>query len=92
MELHGDYTYSPERALLRKSSRDETLRFLDRLKDREKRILTYRYQLNGGEQYTLKNIGDKMGISAETVRQIEMRALRKIRPHVEELQNCLYAM
>jgi RNA polymerase primary sigma factor len=92
LELHGDYTYSPERALLRKSSRDETLRFLNRLKEREKRILTYRYQLNGGEQYTLKKIGDKMGISAETVRQIEIRALRKIRPHVEELRNCLYAM
>jgi RNA polymerase primary sigma factor len=92
MELHEDYTYSPERAFLRKSSRADTLRFLDRLKDREKRILTYRYQLNGGEQYTLKKIGDKMGISPETVRQIELRALRKIRPHAEELRSCLYAM
>jgi RNA polymerase primary sigma factor len=92
MEFHEDYTYSPEREFLRKSSRGDTLRFLDRLKDREKRILTYRYQLNGGERHTLKTIGDKMGISPETVRQIEIRALRKIRPHAEELRSCLYAM
>ncbi|MDR0601482.1 MAG: RNA polymerase sigma factor RpoD/SigA [Treponema sp.] len=92
MDLHGDYTYSPERALLRKSSRDETIRFLDRLKDREKRILMYRYQLNGGERYTLKKISEKMGISPETVRQIEMKALRKIRSQVDELRDCMYAI
>ncbi|MDR1419689.1 MAG: RNA polymerase sigma factor RpoD/SigA [Treponema sp.] len=91
MDLHEDYTYSPEQALLRKSSRDETIRFLDRLKDREKRILMYRYQLNGGERYTLKKISEKMGISPETVRQIEMKALRKIRSQAEELRSCMYA-
>jgi RNA polymerase primary sigma factor len=92
MDLHEDYTYSPERALLRKSSRDETIRFLDRLKDREKRILVYRYQLTGGERYTLKKISEKMGISPETVRQIEIKALRKIRSDAEELRSCMYAM
>jgi RNA polymerase primary sigma factor len=91
-DLHEDYTYSPERALLRKSSRDETIRFLDRLKDKEKRILMYRYQLNGGERYTLKKISEKMGISPETVRQIEMKALRKMRLQAEELRNCMYAI
>jgi RNA polymerase primary sigma factor len=91
VDLHEDYTYSPERALLRKSSRDETIRFLDRLKDKEKRILMYRYQLNGGERYTLKRISEKMGISPETVRQIEMKALRKMRLQAEELRNCMYA-
>jgi RNA polymerase primary sigma factor len=92
MDMHEDYTYSPERAFLRKSSRTETLKVLDRLKDREKRILMYRYQFNGGEVQTLKKIGDKMGLSPETVRQIELKALRKIRVDAEELKNCLYAM
>jgi RNA polymerase primary sigma factor len=82
VELHEDYTYSPERALLRKSSQDITLHFLGRLKERERRILMYRYQLNGNERHTLKNIGDKMGISPETVRQIEMKAMRKMRENV----------
>ncbi|MDR2071104.1 MAG: RNA polymerase sigma factor RpoD/SigA [Treponema sp.] len=84
MDIHEDYTYNPERAMMRKSIQDETLRFLDRLKDREKRILMYRYQLNGCERYTLKKIGDKMGISPETVRQIEIKALKKIRDNTAE--------
>jgi RNA polymerase primary sigma factor len=92
MDMYEDYTYSPERALLKKSSRTETLKVLDRLKDREKRILMYRYQFNGGEVHTLKKIGDKMGLSPETVRQIEIKALRNIRVDAEELRNCLFAM
>jgi RNA polymerase primary sigma factor len=86
VDLHEDYTYNPEQALLRKTSRDCTMRVLSRLKDREKRILIYRYQLNGGKRYTLKWIGDKMGISPETVRQIEIRALKKIRQDASTLR------
>jgi len=63
---------------------------LNRLKDKEKRILTYRYQLNGCERYTLREIGDELDMSPETVRQIEIRALKKIRVHAEELQDCVY--
>jgi RNA polymerase primary sigma factor len=88
-DLHEDYTYSPERAFLKQSSRDDTLRFLNNLKDQERRILIYRYQLDGCECHTLKKIGDKMGISPETVRQIEIKALKKIRPHAEELRGCI---
>jgi RNA polymerase primary sigma factor len=84
MDIHEDYTYNPERALMRKSVQDETLRFLDRLKERERRILMYRYQLNGCERHTLKKIGDKMGISPEAVRQIEIKALKKIRDTATE--------
>jgi RNA polymerase primary sigma factor len=89
-DLQEDYTFSPELDFMKKSSRADTLRFLDRLKDKEKRILVYRFQLDGEERYTLKKISDQMGISPETVRQIEQRALRKIRPHAEELRKCLY--
>jgi RNA polymerase primary sigma factor len=89
-DTHEDYTYNPEQVFLKKSARADTIRFLGMLKDREKRILMSRYQLNGCKDRTLKTIGDKMGISPETVRQIEMRALRKIRCHAEELRNCVY--
>ena len=86
MDVYGDYTYSPEQALMRQSSRDATLEALKTLKTRERRILMYRYQLNGGERHTLKSIGDKMGLSPETVRQIEIRALRKIRDNAKDLE------
>jgi RNA polymerase primary sigma factor len=87
-DLHEDYTYNPEKTFMRKNTRHATLRVLDLLKDREKRILMYRYQFSG-EQHTLKNIGAKMGISAETVRQIEIRALKKMRGHADELRGVI---
>jgi RNA polymerase primary sigma factor len=89
-DIHGDYTYSPERNFMKKSSRAVAIRFMDRLKDREKRILMYRYQFNDSEAHTLKNIGDKMGLSAETVRQIEIRALKKMRASADEMKKCMY--
>ncbi|MDR2553155.1 MAG: RNA polymerase sigma factor RpoD/SigA [Treponema sp.] len=88
LEYHEDYTYNPERTLMNKVARDTTLRVLNRLKERERKILIYRYQINGGKRYTLKKISDKMGISAETVRQIEMRAIHKLQ-NSPELQNSL---
>ncbi|MCL2764964.1 MAG: RNA polymerase sigma factor RpoD/SigA [Treponema sp.] len=90
VDIHEDYTYCPERSLLKKASSDGTMRLLDKLKDREKRILSYRYQLNGCEPHTLREIGDKLDISPETVRQIEQKALRKIRNHVKELRELMY--
>jgi RNA polymerase primary sigma factor len=90
MDLHEDYTYSPERELLRKSTKDITVKFLDSLMEREKQILIYRYQLNGCEKQTLKTIGDEMGISPETVRQIELKAIRKMRANAEKLRESVY--
>ncbi|MDR3122788.1 MAG: RNA polymerase sigma factor RpoD/SigA [Treponema sp.] len=89
-DIQEDYTYSPERNLMKKSSRAAAIHFMDHLKEREKRILLYRYQFNDNETHTLKNIGDKMGLSAETVRQIEIRALAKMRTSAEELRGCVY--
>jgi RNA polymerase primary sigma factor len=87
MNVHEDYTYSPERTLFQQYYRDETQRFLGRLKDRERQVLSYRYQLEDGEPHTLKEIGDKMDLSPETIRQIEKKALIKIRSHANELRN-----
>jgi RNA polymerase primary sigma factor len=90
VDVHEDYTYNPERHLMKQISRDGAMNILNRLKDNERRILTYRYQLNGCERYTLREIGDELDMSPETVRQIEIRALKKIRVHAEELQECVY--
>ena len=82
----SDLTYSPEQTLIKKGSREAALNLLGLLKERERNILIYRYQLNGRGRYTLKNIGDKMGISAEAIRQIEFKAIQKLRSHTEYLQ------
>ena len=52
---------------------------LDVLPAREKRILQLRYGLSDGRRHTLKEVGDKMGVSRERIRQIESQALRRLR-------------
>jgi RNA polymerase primary sigma factor len=90
LDIHEDYTYSPEHEFFKQFSRDDTLRILERLQANEKRVLIYRYQLSGDKKYTLRKISDKLGLSPETVRQIEIKALKKMREHADELRESLY--
>jgi RNA polymerase primary sigma factor len=90
INAYEDYTYCPERAFMRKNNRSETIRFMDRLSQRERRVLLYRYQFLDNGLHTLKKIGDKLGVSAETVRQIEIRALKKVHHDREALLDALY--
>ena len=69
--------------------REETWNSIGRLKKREQDVLRFRYALDGGERYTLKRISDEMGISPETVRQIEMRAIKKLRTDAEYLKQMM---
>ena len=89
-EVFEDYSFDPDKALIRKSIREETMKFLKLLEEKERRILLYRYSFYGGKKYTLKKIGDKMGISPETVRQIEIRALKKMGKFAGELKEYVY--
>ena len=89
-DIFEDYSYAPDTELINRSMREETLRFLERLKDRERQILLYRFAFYGGKKYTLKRISDEMGISPETVRQIEIRALRKLKEQAGELREYVY--
>lgn len=90
MDLCEDNSYNPDRELFEKNIREETLHFLEHLVEKERQILLYRFAFYGGKRYTLKRIGEKMGISPETVRQIEMRAIKKLREHSEELKEYVY--
>ena len=89
-DVFEDYSYSPDTEVMQREMRQETLRFLERLREKEKKILLYRFAFYGGKKYTLKRISDEMGISPETVRQIELRALRKLREHSSEIEEFVY--
>lgn len=52
---------------------------LDELELNEKKVLRLRFGLDDDTPQTLKGIGDKMGLSRERIRQIEAKALRKLR-------------
>ncbi len=90
MDIYEDKSYDPDEELMKKSFREETMKFLERLLEKEKQILLYRFSFYGGKKYTLKHIGEEMGISPETVRQIEKRAIKKLREHAVELKEYIY--
>jgi len=53
------------------------------LTDRESSILTLRFGLQDGNQRTLEEIGEKMGVTRERIRQIQDQALKKLRARME---------
>ncbi|MFW5873329.1 MAG: RNA polymerase sigma factor RpoD [Bacillota bacterium] len=52
---------------------------LDSLTDREKRVLELRYGIEDGRPRTLEEVGKEFGVTRERIRQIESKALRKLR-------------
>ena len=52
---------------------------LDTLTDREKKVLTLRFGLDDGRSRTLEEVGKEFGVTRERIRQIEAKALRKLK-------------
>ena len=52
---------------------------LEGLPEREVRVLRLRFGLTGEKPYTLHEIGEKMGVTRERVRQIAMQGLQRLR-------------
>ncbi|MEW5818153.1 MAG: RNA polymerase sigma factor RpoD/SigA [Spirochaetota bacterium] len=90
LDTYADKTFCPDTWLIEKTMKEQTMRFLEQLLEREKRILLYRFSFFGNKKYTLQSIGNMFGISAETVRQIEKKALRKLKIHADELKAYVY--
>ena len=88
-QVIDDPKYNPDFIVMRNYLKEKTKQMLNILSEREKKVLLLRYSFLQGERYTLKEIGKKLEISPETVRQIEMRALRKIREHFSHLREFL---
>ncbi|HWL07499.1 MAG TPA: sigma-70 family RNA polymerase sigma factor [Planctomicrobium sp.] len=59
-------------------------RFDDCLTSRERLILTSRFGLQGKPEATLKAIADQIGLSKERVRQLQLRAIEKLREHLRK--------
>ena len=60
----------------------EVERLLNTLTPIETRIIRWRFGLDDGNELTLKEIGDKYGLSRERIRQLQEQAIRKMRQHV----------
>lgn len=87
-----DRTYCPEEQFMKQYTRDCIMQILEGLKENERDIMIKRYNLDdSGKPVTLKNIGQQYGVSAETIRQVELRVLRKLQARSRELHEMLYS-
>jgi RNA polymerase primary sigma factor len=77
--LADDSLPAPGDTAARKLLRKELDALLESLDERERRVLELRYGLLDGRARTLEEVGQEFGITRERVRQIETKALRKLR-------------
>jgi RNA polymerase primary sigma factor len=83
-EMLGDFiedeeALSPDETAMNNILREHLEEVLGRLPPREVRILQLRYGLLDGQVLTLNEVGRRMGVTRERVRQIEAQALRRLR-------------
>jgi RNA polymerase primary sigma factor len=72
-------TTNPEDDLIQREANSLVTEAMDYLTAQERTVVTFRFGLTGGPPLTLKEIGEKMGISRERVRQIECQAKTRLR-------------
>ena len=82
-DLQDEHTGKPEDSLVADEERAKVLRLLDEMEPREAQILRLHYGLNGNKPMPLKEIGEKLGLTRERIRQIQRQALTRLYEYME---------
>ncbi|NIS79932.1 MAG: RNA polymerase sigma factor RpoD [Anaerolineales bacterium] len=77
--VEDDTTPTPTQSAHQNLLREKIEEVLATLSPREARILRLRFGLHNGRPYTLEEVGQKFGLTRERIRQIEGKALRRLR-------------
>ena len=77
--IEDQETPTPSQSVYTKLLSEKINEILDSLPSREARILRLRFGLENGRYYTLEEVGKKFGLTRERIRQIETKALRRLR-------------
>jgi len=80
--LHDEKTLPPDELVLGRDEVKTIYQLLNKIDRREAEILKLRYGLDDGVPLTLKEIGEKIGLTRERVRQIENEALKKLNSYL----------
>lgn len=87
IDLIADQRYDePLERLEKKLYNDQVDKWLSQLSEQEKRVIILRFGLEDQQASTLSEIGKMMSVSRERVRQIELKALRKLRALTKKFQ------
>ena len=70
---------SPSEAVISLNLKEQTASMLKTLTPREERIIKMRFGLDDGSEHTLEEVGQSFAVTRERIRQIEAKALRKLR-------------
>ncbi len=81
--LEDKVSLSPEENAIYELLRGHVTEFLQYLNPREQKILKMRFGLEDGRTHTLEEVGQEFGVTRERIRQIEAKALQRLKKHEE---------
>jgi RNA polymerase primary sigma factor len=70
---------SPSEAVISVNLKEQVQKVLETLSEREEKVLRMRFGIGTGHEHTLEEVGEHFNVTRERIRQIEAKALRKIR-------------
>lgn len=79
--IEDEDTATPEESATSELLREQISSILSTLSDREQKIVRMRFGLDGGKTHTLEEVGQEFAVTRERIRQIEAKALAKLRKH-----------
>lgn len=79
--IEDEDTISPEESATHQLLIEQVKIMLSALTEREQKILKLRFGLEDGKQHTLEEVGQEFSVTRERIRQIEAKALAKLRKH-----------
>jgi RNA polymerase primary sigma factor len=79
--IEDEDTVTPEESATNQLLKEQVKGVLSALSEREQKIIKLRFGLEDGKQHTLEEVGQEFAVTRERIRQIEAKALAKLRKH-----------
>jgi RNA polymerase primary sigma factor len=79
--IEDEDSATPEESAASQLLKEQVQEILSTLSDREQKIIRMRFGLDNGKSHTLEEVGQEFAVTRERIRQIEAKALAKLRKH-----------